>query len=112
MSHQKSKAFTAAVTNTVVNVEIVGHCRFMLMDVGNENATFQYVQIFNRPAASITLGTTAPMMSFFIPASGGRVIALGASCDFGGDGFSIAGTTTRAGNTAPGVALPVNIALG
>lgn len=111
MNHLKAKAYSNSLTNTVVNVESVGNCRFGLMDVGNGNAAASYVQIFNRPAASITLGTTAPLMSFYIPANGGRVIPLGDIYDFGGDGFSIAATTTRAGNAAPIATVDVNIAL-
>ena len=111
MSKHKTKAYSNSITNTVVNIELVGDCRFCLVDVGNGDAAASYVQVFNRPAASITLGTTLPFMSFFIPANGGRVIALGAICDFGGDGFSIAATTTRTGLTAPVATVDVNIAL-
>src|SRR3990172_2524539 len=111
MSRHKVKAYSAAITNTVVNIEIVGNCRFGLMDVGNGNAAASYVQIFNRPAASVVLGTTPPLHSYFIPANGGRVIAFGLVLDFGGDGFSIAATTTRAGSTAPVASVDVNVAL-
>jgi hypothetical protein len=111
MNAFKAKAYSASLTNTVVNIEIVGNCRYALMDVGNGNAAASYIQVFNRPAASVTLGTTAPLHSYYIPANGGRVIAFGNVLDFGGDGFSIAATTTRAGSTAPVATVDVNVAL-
>ncbi len=103
------KPYSAAVTNTVVNVDHVC-CRFCWFDIGNTNATVAYVQVFNMPAASVTLGTTAPILSIEVPATSGRVIANGAIMVFGGNGFSIAATTTRGGNTALGSAVDVNIA--
>lgn len=110
MPRHKVKAYSATITNTVVNVEIVGNCRFSLMDMGNNNAAASYVQIFNRPAADVALGTTPPLHSYFVPANGGRVIAFGTIHDFGGDGFSIAATTTRSGSTAPAATVDVNVA--
>lgn len=111
MPRHKVKAYSVALTNTVVDIEIVGNCRFSLLDMGNNNVAASYVQIFNRPAASIVLGTTPPFLSFFVPISGGRVVALGTIQDLGGDGFSIVATTTRAGSTAPVNAIDVNIIL-
>ena len=111
MPRHKVKAYSAALTNTVVDIEIVGNCRFSLLDMGNNNAVASYVQMFNRPASTIVLGTTPPFLSFFVPISGGRVVALGTIQDLGGDGFSLAATTTRAGSTSPVSAVDVNIIL-
>lgn len=109
--HVKVKSYTAALTNTVVDIEIVGNCRFSLIDMGNANAAVSYVQIFNRPASAVTLGTTSPLLSFFVPANGGRVVSFGTIQDLGGDGFSLAATTMRAGSSAPVSSVDVNVIL-
>lgn len=104
------RAYSNSITATVVAVD-TGSCRFCWFDIGNVNATVAYVQIFNRPAANVTLGTTAPLLSIEVPASSGRVVASGILMNFGGDGFSIAATTTRTGLTALVSTVDVNIAL-
>jgi hypothetical protein len=104
------RGYTNAVTNTVIDVD-GKKCRFCWFDIGNRNATVAYVQVFNRPAASVTLGTTTPLLSIETPATAGRVVALGIMMDFGGDGFSIAATTERANAVALASAVDVNIAL-
>ena len=104
------KAYSNSITATVVNVDTTS-CRFCWFDIGNVNATVVYVQIFNRPAANVTLGTTAPLLSIEVPATSGRVVSSGILMNFGGDGFSIATTTLRAGLTAPVSTVDVNIAL-
>ena len=109
-NHMNVKAYSAAVTNTVVNVDGTS-CRFCWFDIGNTNAAVAYVQVFNRVAANVTLGTTVPILSLEVPASSGRVVANGNIMNFGGDGFSIAATTTRGGNTALGSSVDINIAL-
>jgi hypothetical protein len=68
--------------------------------IGNSNSTAVYCQIFNKTAANVTLGTTAPDMSFYIPATA----AANLMNDIGiamGTAISIAFTTTRTGSTAP-----------
>ena len=104
------KPFTAAITNTLVDVD-TGACRFCWFDIGNVNITVVYVQLFNRKAADTTLGTTTPILSIEVPASSGRVIANGTLMNFGGDGFSIAATTLRGNAAAPASSVDINIAL-
>ena len=111
MSASGMKAYSGLVTNTVVDVEIVGSCRFALLDMGNPGASISYLQVFNRPAASVTLGTTAPLLSFLIPATGGRVVPLAAPAILGGSGFSIAVTGGRSDATAPAASNAINIIL-
>ena len=108
-NHMNVKAYTAAITNTVVDVDTTD-CRFCWFDIGNVNATVAYVQVFNRPAANVTLGTTVPILSIEVPATSGRVVANGITMNFGGDGFSIAATTARGGNSALASSVDVNIA--
>ena len=104
------KPFTAAITGTLVDVD-TGSCRFCWFDIGNNNTTVVYVQLFNRKVADTVLGTTVPILSIQVPSTSGRVIANGTLMNFGGDGFCIAATTTRANSTAPVVFVDVNIAL-
>lgn len=74
----------------------------------NANASVAYVQIFNVASGSVTLGTTAPTMSIGIPASGAANLELANGLKFG-TAITIAVTTTRAGSTAPGSTVDINI---
>lgn len=103
-----TKSYSAQVTNTVVDVD-GKHNRFSLLDMGNAGASISYLQVFNRPASAVVLGTTTPIFSFLIPASGGRVIPLANVANLGGDGFSIAVTGGRADATAPSAPADINI---
>lgn len=86
------------------------HCIVVM----NTTAAAAYLQMFNRSAASVTLGTTAPDHVIPVLASGGAVISFGEGWRFPGGGvlntaLSIAGTTTRTGST--GAAIDVFLAL-
>lgn len=92
--------YSAQVGSTVATVSqtpsIIGNIVLL-----NTTAAVAYLQIFWLAAGSVTLGTTVPNVVIPLPASGG--IAL----DYGDQGWltrgtgawSIAGTTTRTGNT-------------
>lgn len=93
--------FNDAVGNTVIAVKANGFAQIFMMKLVNTTAAAAYLQIFAKPAASVTLGTTVPDW----------VIRLGANettnpsdmsppAMFNGTGLSIAGTTTPTGNTA------------
>ena len=114
MNHFNVSPYRVALSNTVTDfggaANTMFDCRFALMDIGNNNAAVSYVQIFNRAASNITVGVTAPIMSFMVPANSGRTIPLGALLVFGGDGFSMAATTGPSNSTAPSTAVDVNIA--
>jgi len=74
----------------------------------NPNASVAYVQFFNAAAASVTLGTTAPVYSLGIPATSGANVMS----DIGiphSTAICIAVTTTRAGSTGPGSTVDYNI---
>ena len=65
----------------------------------NSNASVAYCQIFNAIAANVTLGTTPPILSLGIPASGAANLinsSMGISFT---TAISFAFTTTRSGNT-------------
>ncbi len=69
----------------------------------NGAAAVSYFQVFNLPAASVTVGTTAPLFSIGIPASGGLTLPFGDGQILGGSGLTIASTTTRAGSSTAAV---------
>jgi len=75
----------------------------------NNNSTVAYCQIFDvSSTGSVTLGTTAPTMSFGIPAFGGANAFPTQGIKFS-NGIVIAMTTTRAGSTAPTSSVDYNI---
>ncbi len=69
--------------------------------IHNVAAAITYIQIFNKAAANVTVGTTVPDLVLGIPSSGtiSQRDALG--IDFS-VGLTIAATTTVGGSTAPG----------
>lgn len=67
--------------------------------VGNNNSTVCYLQVFDLATGSVTLGTTPPKYSFFLPALGGGNINLGGGVVFL-TAITVAVTTTRAGASA------------
>jgi len=73
--------------------------RFLVMI--NTTAAVAYFQIFAKPSADVTLGTTVPDLSIGLPASSAMVFPVPESGIFmGGKGLTVAGTTTRLGLTA------------
>lgn len=83
-------------------------CVFSSIQFLNTTAAVGYLQIFNLPAASVTIGTTAPVASFGVPASGSVFVSFpNGGWIVGGSGCSVAGTTSRAGST--GAAQDTNI---
>lgn len=76
--------------------------------IGNSNTTAVYVQIFDAASTSaVTLGTTAPKLSWFIPAGGGLTRDFSNGLSFL-NGIVFACTTTRTGNSAPANTVDVN----
>ncbi len=66
----------------------------------NSNASAVYVQIFNTASGSVTLGTTAPVLSLGIPTGSAANVSIVGGLAFG-TAISWACTTTRAGSSAP-----------
>lgn len=68
----------------------------------NNNSTWIYLQIFNAPSASVTLGSTAPTFVLMLApqAPGGIGTSLN-GISLGGTGFTIAATTTPTGSSGP-----------
>src|SRR5213082_2624720 len=74
-------------------------CIFGGVRVENNQAAAAWIQVFNLPAASVTLGTTVPDWEFLCPANGNILMAIpdGVRHD---SGLTCASTTTGGGSTA------------
>lgn len=68
----------------------------------NPEAAVTFVHFYNTAAASVTVGTTNPMMTFAIPAGAAANLSFPHGVAFSNTGWSCAATTTAGGNTAPG----------
>lgn len=71
----------------------------------NPNSSAQFVQFYNTAAASVTVGTTAPLFMLTIPASSGANLMSDIGITFSNAGWSWAATSTAGGNGAPATAL-------
>lgn len=71
----------------------------------NPNSSATYVHIYNVAAASVTVGTTNPLVTLCIPATSAANLELVMGIPFSNAGWSAAATTTGPGNTNPGTAL-------
>lgn len=100
--------YSAQVAGTKVEIQAASHVSLSHIQALNTTAAVAYLQIFALPAASVTVGTTAPTLSYGIPASAQLTVELPSSLAFTSTGMTLAGTTTRTGST--GAALDVNIA--
>jgi len=76
------------------------------LSIYNPNASVEYLQVFD--AASVTVGTTAPVQSFAILASGQLNMSFNSTGIAFTNSIKIAATTTATGSTAPGTGLVVN----
>ena len=74
----------------------------------NPNATVAYVQFLDvAGSGTVTLGTTVPVLSLPIPATGAANLN-GLNISFA-NGIQLACTTTATGSTAPSTGLDVNV---
>ncbi len=90
--------YSANVTNSALAVDAspgqVGGWYFY-----NNNAAVCYVQLWNTAQGSVTVGTTAPVISLGVPANAGANLAIPSGLAFS-TAITIAATTTRAGASA------------
>lgn len=75
-----------------------------LIDIQNVAVAVRYLKIFSLPSASVTMGVTAAVGNFAIPASGKLTIVSDLGLNYGGTGISYALTTgsSLTDNTAVG----------
>lgn len=91
-------AYSASNTGTKAEVSAVP-VRIGSIILYNTTAAVAYLQIFCTPAASVTVGTTAPNWVIPMPATGGLTLTFPDGWSLGGTGLTIAATTTRTGST-------------
>lgn len=113
MSTKTSVFFDAAVT-AAVNVSTACRGQLMSLQAYNVNATDAWLQVFNVPAASVTLGTTTPIQSFLVPKGNGTdrgatEMSWTEGLNLDGSAISIAATTTETGSTTATTGLEVNV---
>lgn len=72
----------------------------------NAAAAVTYIQIFDTSGA-VTLGTTTPVLSFGIPASGAGNLEFSNGINFA-NAIKVAATTTAGGSSAPATAMDCN----
>lgn len=70
----------------------------------NPNSTAYYIHFYNVAAASVVVGTTNPLFTLTVPATGGLNLALPSGIAFD-TAIAVAATTTAGGNSAPATGL-------
>lgn len=86
-------------------VRAVG-CQVYWIHAVTVDATPVYLQLYNKTAANVTVGTTVADLTFLIPSSGdangrGFVLSIPNGIEFD-TALTIAATTTAGGSTGPG----------
>ena len=102
-----NKTFDSSVTATVENLATRGVHLYTLV-VRNPSAATAYLQLFDAAAANVTLGTTTPDQSYWVPPSGEFDLAYTKDGMEFQTALSYAFTTTATGNTAPASNAEVN----
>ncbi len=92
--------FNDAVSGTVVNIKSNGFADLFSVKLVNTTGVTAYLQVFAKPAASVTLGTTVPDFVFRLSANETTNPSdIGPPLQFRGTGLSIAGTTGPGNST-------------
>ena len=83
------------------------------IEVSNPNTIDAFIQLFDLAAGDVTVGTTAPKVSFLVPAAASATIRGAFDREFApplrfGTAMTYACTTTPTGNTDPTTGLTVN----
>lgn len=106
--------YSGTLTTTLVQVKDEAPVAVNFMEASNISAADSFVQMFDAAStAAVTLGTTVPTYSFFIPKGdatnrGGMDKTFTVSLAFI-KGLVIAATTTPTGSSAPATAIYLNI---
>jgi hypothetical protein len=102
--------FQSALTNTAVAIKASAG-RLYGYNFFNPGTALVYVQIFNVAAASVTLGTTTPIMSIGLPSSSSASVGVDVNFTLPitfGTAMSYACTATPTGSGAPGATIVTN----
>jgi len=102
--------YTAAVNASKVEISATP-CNFFGFEVENNDTAEVFLQVFNKAAAAVTVGTTAPDFVYRIPASSNfGKDAQNIALDHFSVGMTIAVTAVRGTDaTAPGAAASVHV---
>ena len=98
----QTTARIAALSNTAQSVKTSG-ARLYGYFIQNPDTSAVWVHFYNALIAGVTVGTTIPLWSVWVPASGATDISLTVPISFG-TAISTASTTTLTGSTAPATA--------
>jgi len=102
--------YNGSLSQTKVEV-VAGACNLYGFEIENNDAASEiFVQIFDKLAANVTVGTTAPDYSFRVPAG----TNFGKDAEsfpirFHSTGITIACTSTRTGGSAPASNCSLNL---
>ena len=112
--YKTTMKFDADGDNTA-QVAFAGFGSVLSLEVSNPNAADAYLQLFDVAAGSVTVGTTDPNQSLFVPAGDGTKDGA-MDKDFGAGIFfknaiTYACTTTAAGAGDPTTGLVVNMVI-
>jgi hypothetical protein len=75
----------------------------------NPEAAVTFVHFYNTAAASVTVGTTAPLFTLPIPPESAANLMFTHGVTFSNAGWSCAATTTAGGNTAPATGVSATV---
>lgn len=92
-----------AVSNTKVTMK-AGRGQLFALKLVNTTAATAYLQLFDKAAADVTVGTTAPDFFFRLAANESVVISTAFPYAFA-NGLVLAGTTTSTGNTGAAISV-------
>lgn len=100
--------FNSALSNTAVAI-VINPTRLYGLHFINTNAGAVYVQFFDMPQGSVTVGTTTPSFVLTIPASSSTSDLTSAMPVQFSTALTIAATTGPTNGAAPGTAVTVNL---
>lgn len=107
MSYASTPVLKSALSSTAVAIK-ASSGRIVSAEFYNPAAAVTYVQLFDKAAASVVLGTDTPILSIGVPAGGRAQCPL----DVGFiTAISVAATTTATGAVAPATALVANFSI-
>lgn len=99
----------ALLTNTKIAVKASAGNIYGVMFL-NKGGADAYVQIFNALSAGVTLGTTPPLLSVWVPPGGAWEEKFTGEAKLSlGTGITVAATTTSTGSTAPATGIHAHI---
>lgn len=111
MSEPAKHVIQGQAAGTKISIEVTGPTVLKALHLLNTTAAVAYFQIFFRTSGDVTVGTTVPHLSLGLAASAQLTLPIPErGIRMGGNGLTVAGTTTREGST--GAAIDYNLIWG